>query len=448
MKSLLLSIALALALATSTRADNPTNASPASLTVMTYNLRFASPNPPNAWPQRRPLMRELIQRLAPDVMGTQEGVYSQLKDLAAELPEFDWIGLGREGGSRGEFMAVFYRKTRLEPLAYDHFWLSDTPDVINSATWGNTYRRMVTWMKFRDRATGNEFFLFNTHFDHQVQAAREKSAELVRQRVAALNTKLPVLLIGDFNAAAETNQAYEILTAEKFFTDAWLAAPERHGEGLGTFNDFKAAEPNGPRIDWILTRGDVTVERAEMSTFSRNGQFPSDHFPVVATVRLSAPQSAGAGLARPVIRISAGAEQDFTDSSGNLWLSDRGFEGGDVVSRAADMEIANTKDAGIYRTEHWGMSSFSLPLPDGRYVVKLHFAETYDGINGPEGRVFSMNVEGQELKDFDPWVKAGGGGRAYVETVNATITDGKLDITFESGVDNPEINGIEIIPAP
>jgi endonuclease/exonuclease/phosphatase family metal-dependent hydrolase len=287
MKSLLLSITLSLTLATATRADNPTNASPASLTVMTYNLRFASANPPNAWPQRRPLMRELIQSLAPDVMGTQEGVYSQLKDLAADLPEFDWIGLGREGGSRGEFMAVFFRKARLEVLAFDHFWLSDTPEVMNSATWGNHFRRMVTWVKFRDRLTGGEFYLFNTHFDHQVQTAREKSAELVRKRVAALNTKLPVVLVGDFNAAAESNKAYEILTAEKFFSDAWLAAPERTGAGVGTFNDFKAAVTNGARIDWILTRGDVAVERAGMSTFSRNGQFPSDHFPVVAKMRFS-----------------------------------------------------------------------------------------------------------------------------------------------------------------
>lgn len=286
----LVSLCAALAISSTNHAANATNSAAPALTVMTYNLRFASPNPPNAWPERRPLMRELIQQLAPDVMGTQEGVYSQLKDLAADLPEFDWIGLGREGGSRGEFMAVFYRKARLEPLAYDHFWLSDTPDVMNSATWGNTYRRMVTWVKFRDRATGGEFFLFNTHFDHQVQEAREKSAELVRRRVADLNTKLPVLLIGDFNAAAESNQAYAILTAEKFFRDAWLTAPQRRGAGIGTFNDFKAAVPNGPRIDWILTRGDVTVERAEMSTFARNGQFPSDHFPVVAKLHLPAAQ--------------------------------------------------------------------------------------------------------------------------------------------------------------
>jgi endonuclease/exonuclease/phosphatase family metal-dependent hydrolase len=253
---------------------------------MTYNLRYASPNPPNAWPQRRPLMRELIQNISPDVMGTQEGVYEQLKDLASDLTDYDWLGLGREGGSRGEFMAVFYRKTRLEPLAFDHFWLSDTPDVIGSTTWGNSNRRMVTWIKFRDRQTKQEFNFWNTHFDHQIQPAREKSAELVRKRIAELDTKLPLLLVGDFNAAAEKNKAYEILTKDDFLKDTWKTARERSGEGIGTFNSFKGIQPNGPRIDWILSRGDVTAEKIEIVTFQRDGQFPSDHCPVVARLRV------------------------------------------------------------------------------------------------------------------------------------------------------------------
>jgi endonuclease/exonuclease/phosphatase family metal-dependent hydrolase len=267
----------------------PTN-SPAALTVTTYNLRFASSTPPNAWPQRRPIMVELIRKLSPDVMGTQEGLYSQLKDLAGDFPEYDWIGLGREGGSRGEFMAVFYRKARLKPLAYDHFWLSDTPELMNSATWGNTCRRMVTWVRFRDRLTGAEFYVFNTHFDHLSQMAREKSAELVRQRIAALKTDQPVLLTGDFNSVAGTNKTYAILTSDHFLSDTWLVAPEKVGDGLDTFNSFKAVGKGGRRIDWILTRGKVEVLRAEISDDSRNGQFPSDHFPVTAVLKLPTAQ--------------------------------------------------------------------------------------------------------------------------------------------------------------
>jgi hypothetical protein len=94
------------------------------------------------------------------------------------------------------------------------------------------------------------------------------------------------------------------------------------------------------------------------------------------------------------------------------------------------------------------MAAFSWPVPNGKYIVKLHFAETFEGINGPGERVFSFNVEGHNFKDFDVWVKAGGARRAYIETVNAEVTDGKLDITFTPQVENPEINGIEILPAP
>ena len=267
-------------------AQTTSAAPPGTLTVMTYNLKFASSNPPNAWPQRRPLMRELIAGLAPDVLGTQEGLYSQLQDLAADLPAYQWIGLGRDGGSRGEFMAVFYRPERLEPLAFDHFWLSDTPEVIGSKTWGPKLARMVTWVKFWDRQTKRQFIFVNTHFDHQVQEAREKSASLVRERVAAFDPTLPILLVGDFNAAAGNNKACTILTQDKFFTDTWATARERVNEGIGTFNGFRAIQKGGPRIDWILSRGDVVADRIEIVTFSRDGQFPSDHCPVLARLRL------------------------------------------------------------------------------------------------------------------------------------------------------------------
>jgi endonuclease/exonuclease/phosphatase family metal-dependent hydrolase len=257
-----------------------------TLCVMSFNLRFASNNKPHAWPDRRPVMHECIQSVSPDIIGTQEGLYPQIKNIASDLPDYDWIGLGREGGSRSEFMAVFYRKARLEPMEYDHFWLSDTPDVMGSSTWGNKNRRMVTWVRFRDRQTGKEFYFFNTHFDHEVQKAREKSAELVRQRIAGLKTDLPVILGGDFNGGAGTNAAYKILTADDFLKDTWITAEERRGEVVGTFHGYHKAVPNGPRIDWILTRGPVTAEAAQIVTFSKNGEMPSDHFPIVTWLEL------------------------------------------------------------------------------------------------------------------------------------------------------------------
>lgn len=271
-------VGLVLSLPTSFAAEMSAN----EIRVMSFNLRYASTNAPNAWPTRRPVMRDCIHQLAPDVIGTQEGVYYQLKDLAADLPEYAWLGTGRDGGSRGEFMAIFYRKDRFEPMEYDHFWLSDTPNVIGSTTWGNRNRRMVTWIRFRDRTANREFYFVNTHLDHEIQPAREKAASLILERMQALKTSLPILVVGDFNAAAGNNKAYQILTENDYFTDTWLTAKERENENIGTFHNYGGPREGGARIDWILTRGAVVANRAAIVTCSAGGQFPSDHFPIQA----------------------------------------------------------------------------------------------------------------------------------------------------------------------
>ena len=166
-----------------------------------------------------------------------------------------------------------------------------------------------------------------------------------------------------------------------------------------------------------------------------------------APAAVSAPIAATTPVPPPV-RIKAGLFNSFTDSDGNVWLPDQGFADGDTAERPDDLQVANTKDPVFYRTERYGMTAFSYPVPNGKYILKLHFAETFDGISGPGGRVFSFNVGGQEFKDFDIWVKAGGALRAYIETVNVEVTNGKLEIAFTAKEENPEINGIEILPAP
>ncbi len=145
------------------------------------------------------------------------------------------------------------------------------------------------------------------------------------------------------------------------------------------------------------------------------------------------------------IRIKAGKSESIKDAVGNVWQADQGFEGGQTIERP-DIQIANTTNPDLYRSEHYSMDSFSWPLPNGKYVVKLHFAETFDGITGPGDRVFSFTVQGKEFKDFDVWAKAGGAMKAYVESVPVEITDGKLKITFTPKAENPQICAIEIIP--
>lgn len=144
------------------------------------------------------------------------------------------------------------------------------------------------------------------------------------------------------------------------------------------------------------------------------------------------------------IRIKAGTGA-IKDATGVAWLGDVGFVGGDVIERP-DLPIANTTQPEIYRSEHYSMDAFTQKLPNGKYQVKLHFCETYEGISGPGERVFTFDVEGKAFKDFDVWAKSGGGARAYIETVSVDIADGELTIKFTPQVENPQINGIEIIP--
>lgn len=256
------------------------------LDVMTFNLRFAGTSEPNSWAARRPVMRRLLRREAPTLMGTQEGLYQQLRDIHADLgPHYEWIGTGREGGSHDESTAIFYDTRRLAPLEHDTYWLSDTPRVIGSNTWGGALPRIVTWVRFRDRAAGGrEFHVLNTHFDHVGQYARERSAEFLGQKIAEFDPSSPVVVTGDFNAAAHDNPAYDILLATGL-VDTWDAAAER-GKQYATFHGYKPLTPDGDRIDWILTSPGVTVHRASINTFAMNGQFPSDHLPVQATVTL------------------------------------------------------------------------------------------------------------------------------------------------------------------
>jgi endonuclease/exonuclease/phosphatase family metal-dependent hydrolase len=258
------------------------------LHVMSFNLRFASNTPPNSWPERRPVMRELLNRERPHLIGTQEGLYQQLRDIQRDLPSsYDSIGLGRDGGSHGEAMEIYYDTRRLDPLEYDHYWLSDTPEVQGSKTWGGCCPRMVTWIRFQDLRTGEQFYAVNTHFEAFDAEARRKSAELMLSRMPQeFDPSLPVIATGDFNEPARTGATvYDLLVTNGPFEDTWVTA-ERRSPLYATFHGYRPLTPNGDRIDWILTTPQYATRSARINTYQERGQFPSDHLPVQAVVRL------------------------------------------------------------------------------------------------------------------------------------------------------------------
>jgi endonuclease/exonuclease/phosphatase family metal-dependent hydrolase len=142
-------------------------------------------------------------------------------------------------------------------------------------------------VRFRDRPSGTEFYFWNTHLDHALQPAREKAAALIKDRIAALKTPLPLLLVGDFNAVAGNNPAYDTLVKDAGLQDTWDLARDRRNGQFNSFHNFHGPQPGGQRIDWILVRGPADVAVSEIVTFQQNGQYPSDHFPVLARLGLS-----------------------------------------------------------------------------------------------------------------------------------------------------------------
>jgi len=261
------------------------------LRAMSFNIRLnTSRDGPNAWPNREGLVASMVHLHQPDVVGLQEVLPDQVDDLAARLPDFSWVGVGRDDGARkGEFAAIFYRRARLMLLNQGTFWLSGTPDVSGSLGWDAACIRIATWAQFRDVATTAVFFFYNTHFDHRGEVARSESARLLLKDAHARAGAASVIVVGDLNCD-EDAPAYRLLiggTADiplRLWDAKAQSATPHHGPS-GTFHAFTGTLRD--RIDYIFVSEDVRVLRhATLADHWDGGRYPSDHMPVVADVVL------------------------------------------------------------------------------------------------------------------------------------------------------------------
>lgn len=254
------------------------------LQVMSYNVRYDEPTDRQRWAERKAAIQQIIQQEDPDLLGLQECLYHQINDLVELLPEYNWIGQGREGGSHGEYTPIFYKKSRFELMAYNYFWLSDFPDQVGSATWGNELTRMAVWALFKDRQTGQIFYHLNTHFDHETEFARQKSAELIAGEVAGMKSDIPIIVTADFNTGYQS-ETHVYLTEKAGYMDSWDIAEAKENTEYGSFNNFQDSTGGPERIDWILLKGSsFRVLKTKLVIDQINYTFPSDHFPIVAQV--------------------------------------------------------------------------------------------------------------------------------------------------------------------
>jgi endonuclease/exonuclease/phosphatase family metal-dependent hydrolase len=276
------------------------------LRLMTFNIRYGTAaDGANSWVNRKAQVFNLIRAQASDVMGLQEALAFQIDEITANVAGYVKIGVGRDDGkTSGEFSPILYRSARFRVDTSGTFWLSDTPEVPGSKTWGNNYTRICTWARLVDRLSGRGFYFFNAHLDHESQPSREKSAVLIVQRMKAVkNPAEPVFFTGDFNVG-EDNVVIQYFLGKKPlgggnnplpFLDSFRMLHPGDAE-VGTFNGFTGAT-NGDKIDFVFVLPRITALTAEILRTHEGPVYPSDHFPVTAS--LTVPDWASTSLFRP-----------------------------------------------------------------------------------------------------------------------------------------------------
>lgn len=284
-------LAVALLLAVQVSAQQAAVREP--LSIMSFNIRYGTAKDgDNHWSLRKDMLFDVVRERDADLVGLQEALAFQIDELIAAVPGYAVIGVGRDDAAKaGEFSAILFRRDRFRVADAGTFWFSDTPEVPGSKTWGNNITRICTWARFIDR-DGRGFYHYNLHLDHESQPSRERSAALLRQRIdARAHPADPVVVTGDFNVG-EKNPALSALTAPAatgaaaFLIDTFrVLHPDE--TVVGTFTGFKFGETAGDKIDYVLVQPGADVLSAEIVRISRNDRYPSDHFPVVARVRLA-----------------------------------------------------------------------------------------------------------------------------------------------------------------
>ncbi len=256
--------------------------------VMSFNIRYDNPEDSmNNWKFRKERVANAVRFYDVDIVGMQEVLRNQLEDLRQRLPEYGVVGVGREDGKeKGEYSALWYRKSRFTLLDSGNFWLSETPEVAGSKGWDGACERIASWAKLKDAVSGKEYLALNTHLDHVGVVARREGVNLILEKVNELGSELPVIVTGDFNSEPESDVIKNITDPNnpKHLTDTRLASPVVYGPSW-TFHDFdKLPYDKRPLIDYVFVRNGLSVLRYGVLAETENESLLSDHAPVLVTV--------------------------------------------------------------------------------------------------------------------------------------------------------------------
>lgn len=256
------------------------------LLAATYNIRLDTPaDGANSWPNRSGFLIGQIAILRPHILGMQEVLPHQRGELAQALPEYVFIGGGRDDGKlAGEASPLAIDRNSLQLKASGMFWLSPTPSIA-SIGWDAGYKRIATWARLNRRSDGARLLVVNTHWDHQGKIARRESGRLLKDWLSThLRKGEHLILLGDFNAETTEESIRQLLDGSGGLVDTRAAASDGRSRFAISFNAFQAFPESGSLIDHIFVDAGIKVRRQAVIAQHENGQMASDHFPVVALV--------------------------------------------------------------------------------------------------------------------------------------------------------------------
>lgn len=284
MRKILLSILSSLLLVSFLSAKQPES----PLNVMTFNIRMDTKDDgANQWSNRKDLAADLVKFHGVDIIGAQEVLNHQLNDLLQRLPDYAYVGVGREDGkTKGEYAPIFYKKDRFTLEDSGNFWLAEDINAVGKKGWDAACERVATWGIFKDKESGKKFFFLNTHLDHMGKIARHEGASLVLEQAHKLAKGLPIIVTGDFNATPD-DDPIKVLTDKndpRFVIHSRDIASLKYGPEW-TFHDYgRIPEDKREWIDYIFVKGNIKVSRNGVLTDTLNSLYPSDHCPVISTL--------------------------------------------------------------------------------------------------------------------------------------------------------------------
>ena len=252
--------------------------------IMSYNIRYDNSwDDLNNWEIRKDKVIEIFTDYDPGIIGIQEGLINQIQYIDSSLINYDHFGVGRDDGkSKGEFCSIFYDRNRYILNDHSTFWLSEMPDHV-SVGWDAALERICTYGLFKDRKSGDSFWVFNTHFDHMGLVAREKSSKLILDKMDKVNHEnLPTILMGDFNSMPKSQPIKKIKS--KLFDGLDISVKELNGP-IGTYNSFNTDLPIEKRIDYIFVNDFKVDTYTHINDRLNDNRHISDHLPVLIKVQ-------------------------------------------------------------------------------------------------------------------------------------------------------------------